>query len=182
MDTDTHYATYVDSIDKAELDDLMTQYGDDVVQFAYMMTRNRERAKDIAQEAFIRAYTGIHAYRGQSSIRTWLLAITRNLALNELKSSYLRRMLLFERVRSAERTPSAEEAFFGQQAEKKIWEIVMALPTKLREALMLQVHYGMTVAEIADMLQVSEGTVKSRLFRARRQVESKWREDGCDDE
>jgi len=69
--------TYTDRLDKSELYDLMTQYGDDVRRYAYAITKNREQAKDIAQEVFIKVFHSLGSFKGQSSLKTWLFAITR---------------------------------------------------------------------------------------------------------
>ncbi|KKO52470.1 RNA polymerase sigma factor [Paenibacillus sp. DMB20] len=168
---DTGYLNHVIAVESAELCDLMSLYGDDVWSYAYAITKNRELAKDIAQEAFIKAYYKIHTFRGQSSFKTWLFAITRNLALNELKSSYVRRILLLERVALRDTVPSAETVFLQYQSAAEIWEIVMNLSIKLREVLVLDLEHDLTIKDISILLGLSEGTVKSRLFRARKAVE-----------
>ncbi|MBH5319316.1 sigma-70 family RNA polymerase sigma factor [Paenibacillus sp. GSMTC-2017] len=170
-----HYAAYMESMDKTELYNLMTQYGDDVWKYAYAITRNREQAKDIAQEVFIKVFHNIKSFRGQSSMKTWLLSITRNMAINEMKSSYMRRVVLFEWVKSDNRAESAEMVFMGEQSAKDIWDIIMSLPTKLREVIILQLEHNLTMTEMAQLLDVSEGTVKSRLHRARKGVERRWK-------
>ncbi|REK72063.1 sigma-70 family RNA polymerase sigma factor [Paenibacillus paeoniae] len=163
-------------MDKTELYNLMTQYGDDVRKYAYAMTRNREQSKDIAQEVFIKVYQNIGSFRGQSSFKTWLFTIVRNLAINELRSSYMRRIVLFEWVRSDRTAGSAEAVYLEEQSEKELLDIVLGLSMKHREVLVLHLEHGMTKAEIGQLLNLSEGTVKSRLHRARKIVESKWKE------
>jgi len=170
------YLTNMERMGKTELYNLMTQYGDDVRTYAYAITRNREQAKDIAQEAFIKVYQNIGSFKGQSSFKTWLFTIARNLAINELRSSYVRRMVLFEWVKPDKMAESAEAAFMGKQSELELLNIVMGLSMKHREVLVLHLEHGMTKAEIGQLLGLSEGTVKSRLHRARKIVESKWRE------
>ncbi|MFX3632780.1 MAG: RNA polymerase sigma factor [Candidatus Pristimantibacillus sp.] len=172
---ETDYLKYIDTVDTTELHNLITLYGDDVWGYAYAITKNREQAKDIAQEAFIKAYYKIHTFRGQSSFKTWLFAITRNLALNELKSSYFRRILLFEKVNNQDVAQSAEAAYLHNQSTAEIWGIIMKLSVKLREVLVLDLEHDLTIQEIANLLGLAEGTVKSRLFRARRAVEKEWK-------
>lgn len=173
---DTHYAVYVDQISKAELHEWMTLYGDDVWRYAYAITGDGELAKDIAQEVFIKAYSNVHTFRGQSSLKTWLLSITRNMAINERRSSYVKRVVLFEWVKPPRDNPSAELDYFKEQDVRELWQIVFGLPSKLREVLVLKLDQDLTVAETARLLQISEGTVKSRLHRARAGVTKKWRE------
>ncbi|MGO4695599.1 RNA polymerase sigma factor [Paenibacillus sp. 2TAB26] len=172
---ETDYLKHIDVIDATEMYNLMTLYGDDVFGFAYAITKNREQAKDIAQETFIKAYYKMHTFRGQSSFKTWLLAIARNLALNELKSSYFRKILLFESVNHSEVAPSAEAAFLRNQNSVEVWEIILRLSVKLREVLILDLEHELSINEMSSLLGLSEGTVKSRLFRARKAVEKEWR-------
>lgn len=173
--TEFHYLANMDRMGKAELYELMTAYGDDVRRYAFALTGNREQAKDIAQEVFLKVYRNVSSFKGDSAMKTWLFAITRNLAINEMKSSYVRRIVLFEWVRPQKHEASAEAAFLAEQSVREIREIVMRLPYKLREVLVLTLEHGLTMAEIAKLVNVSEGTIKSRLHRARKIVDQQWR-------
>lgn len=173
---ESEYLKYMSAVDDTGLYALMDQYGNDVWSYAYAITRNREQAKDIAQEVFIKAHYKIHTFRGGSAFKTWLLAITRNIAINEMKSSYVRRVLLFESVKPKQTGQSAEDAYMREHSADELWNIIMKLSTKLREVIILDIEHELTIKEMAFLLELSEGTVKSRLFRARRQVEIKWRE------
>ncbi|MFF2481477.1 RNA polymerase sigma factor [Paenibacillus sp. NPDC058071] len=170
------YLKYIESVGEAELSELMNRYGDDVWRYAYAITRDREQASDIAQEVFIKAYYSLHTFKGRSTFKTWLLTITRNQAINVRRSSYFRKVLLLESVRRREVAPSAEADYMGRQSTDDIWTIIMQLPRKLREVLVLDLQQDMTMKEIAELLELSEGTVKSRLYRARKEVERQWKE------
>ena len=164
------------TLDETELYDLMTAYGDDVRRYAYAITKNREQAKDIAQEAFLKAYRSFGSFKGRSSLKTWLFSITRNEAINEMKSSYMRRIVLFEWVKPRGTGDSAETAYLEEQYAREIRETLMSLSGKLREVLLLSLEHGLTMPEMAEVLNVSEGTVKSRLHRARQAMNRKWKE------
>ncbi|QJD83681.1 RNA polymerase sigma factor [Cohnella herbarum] len=168
----TEYLKHVDTVDDSELRLLMDQYGNEVWKYAYILTRNREQAKDIAQEVFIKAHYNIHTFRGQSTIKTWLLAITRNLSLNYLSSGYFRKILLFGNMKTPQSAPSAETAFLDEQSASEVWGIIMKLSHKLREVLVLDLEHELSVQETAKLLNLPEGTVKSRLHRARKEVEN----------
>ncbi|WP_372632400.1 RNA polymerase sigma factor [Cohnella sp.] len=167
------YLKHVESVDGAELRQLMDRYGDDVWKYAYVLTKDREQAKDISQEVFIRAHYNIRSFRGQSSLKTWLLAIARNQSLNYLSSSYFRKIGLRETVRPRQSAPSAESAYLGQQSAAEIWDAIFGLSKKLREVLVLDLEHELTVQEIAQVLNLPAGTVKSRLHRARKEVEKR---------
>lgn len=171
---EAEYLKYIQEVDSTELYNLMTQYGDDVWRYAFALTQNYEQSNDIAQEVFIKVHLKLHTFRGQSSFKTWLFSITRNIATNEMKSSYFRKVLLFENVRQTRTEPSAEIEYIANQAASDIREIIMSLSRKLREVLILNLEHDLTIQEMAELLHVPEGTVKSRLSRARKAVEKKW--------
>jgi RNA polymerase sigma factor, sigma-70 family len=173
---ESEYLKYIQEIDSTELYNLMTQYGDDVWRYAYALTNNYEQANDIAQEVFIKVHLHMSTFRGQSSFKTWLFSITRNLAVNEMRSGYIRRVLLFGQVKPTVTVLSAESTYMANQAVEDIRAIIMGLSRKLREILLLHLEHDLTIQEMAQLLEISEGTVKSRLSRARKQVEKRWRE------
>lgn len=166
----------------AVLEELMLTYGRDVWNYAFFMTGKRETAEDIAQDVFIKAYQNLHTLRGESGARAWLLKITRNTALDYFKSAWYRRIRLPAILPLRETQMSAENEWLGSHRQREIWRTVMELPRKLRESLLLQVHHGLSMAEIAELLQVSEGTVKSRIHRARATMNKKFELGREDDE
>lgn len=170
---ESDYLKHLDAVDGSGLEQLMDRYGDDVWKYAFVLTRDREQAKDIAQEVFIKAHLHIGSFRGQSSIRTWLLAIARNLCMNHLTSAYFRKIWLKETVRPDRTEPSAEAAYMGKQSAEELWRVVLGLSKKLREALVLDLEHELSVQEAAQLLNLPEGTVKSRLHRARKEVEKR---------
>lgn len=154
----------------AVLHDLMTEYGNDVWNFAFFLTRRADAADDLAQDVFLAAYDGMYGFRGECSVKSWLLAITRNKALNYMKRAFIRKVTLVEYIASKASAPSAEAETFDRMETKRIWDAVMRLPLKFREVLLLDSHYEASIQEMAHMLGISEGTVKSRLHRARKKL------------
>jgi len=156
---------------KALLNELMTAYGKEVWNYAFSITRKWDMADDIAQEVFIKAYKNLHAFRSDSSVKTWLLTITRNTAIDFKRSAFLRKVTLTDRIGdSGGVRPSAEHEAVEELAASEMWKLVLQLPVKYREVLILYAHYQLSLKEIADMLGVTEGTVKSRMFHARRKL------------
>ncbi|WP_379357550.1 MULTISPECIES: sigma-70 family RNA polymerase sigma factor [unclassified Paenibacillus] len=157
----------------AVLEELMTEYGEDVWNFAYFLTRRREMADDISQDVFLIAYNRLYTFRGESSVKSWLLSITRNKSLNYLRSAFFRKVVLFGAHQHGDRDEggatefSAEQAAMNRAHANDIWATVMSLPVKHREVLVLAYHYDLSMMEIARTLGLSLGTVKSRLFRAK---------------
>jgi RNA polymerase sigma-70 factor (ECF subfamily) len=153
------------------LRDMMETYGSDVWNYAFFLTRSREQANDISQEVFLKAYKSISKYRGNATLKTWLLTITRNTAFSWRRSSFWRRFApLGDDRQGAGQAMSAEKEAISNQYVSRIWELIMELPDKHREVLVLEIQQGLSTAETALLLGVAEGTVKSRLSRARDKV------------
>ncbi|GAA4840717.1 sigma-70 family RNA polymerase sigma factor [Paenibacillus vulneris] len=173
------YLQYLSSnIESFTLDHLMRDFGKDVWNYAYFLTRDRHASDDISQEVFLRAFRGVKDFRGESTVKTWLLKITRNLSYNYRNSAFLRRVILLEWIRRKETVTSAENEFMDREAANVIWRIILEMPLNFREVLLLDIRHEMTTREMAGVLGVSEGTVKSRLHRARTKVFKKLQEVG----
>lgn len=155
----------------------MEAYGQDVWNYAYSLTRSREAAADISQDVFLKAFVSHSHFEGRSSVKTWLFSITRNLSMNYLKSSFFRRVILVDRLEETAAERSAEMVAIGRHDVRRIWEHVLSLPVKFREVLILEFHYQLPRTETATLLGISEGTVKSRLHRARKRMEKLLKED-----
>lgn len=189
---DYSFLAEAQTINNDTLASLMHDYGNDVWNYAYFLTKNAEQADDLSQEVFVRAYTGIANYRGDCSIKTWLLTITRNTTFTYRKSRFFRSSLWGatlplgesdpdrsesgQMMRERAAHPSAEMEVMRKAHVHEIWDIVLALPEKFREILLLHLRYELTTVEIADMLRISQGTVKSRLSRAKDKVRKQWEE------
>ncbi|MDR9748614.1 RNA polymerase sigma factor [Paenibacillus taichungensis] len=188
---DYQYLAHAQTIDNYTLSCMMDEYGNDVWNYAYFLTKSTEQADELSQEVFIRAYSGIAHFRGECSLKTWLLTITRNTTFTYRKSRFFRSSLWGETLpihteqmnasmgeMKPEKFvhPSAEAEAISREHVHEIWDIIMALPDKFRELLLLHLKYELTTSEIAEMLGISAGTVKSRLSRARAKVRKQWEE------
>ncbi|MEK3720010.1 RNA polymerase sigma factor [Paenibacillus sp. FSL H8-0034] len=153
------------------LEDLMVAYGEDVWNYAFFLTRQSELSDDITQDVFVRVYERLFSYRGEASVKTWLLTITRNLVRDHWRSAWFRKVMPFGTpLAKGESAPSAETEALNRLVSEEVWLVVLSLPIKLREVLLLHAHHQLTHTEIARLLSISEGTVKSRLYRARVKV------------
>ncbi len=161
------YLKYISEIDVSHLRAIMHEYGEDVWNFAYFLTKRRDLADDISQDVFLKAFTNFRSFRGEATVKTWLLKITRNTAFSYLKRSYFRKTILMEYVPIMGTHPSAEETFFRERISDEIWANVMKLPAKYREILVLSTYYQLSLNEVGSTLGLSVGTVKSRLHRAK---------------
>nr|WP_174819879.1 sigma-70 family RNA polymerase sigma factor [Paenibacillus koleovorans] len=158
----------------AILQDLIRHFGRDVWNYAYFLTGRMEVADDVFQDVFVKVYRNLYNYRGDSTVKTWLLAITRNVVKDHWKSAWTRRVLLMGALtRRHETVSSTEKEVLSRMESGDIWKAVLELPDKLKEVMVLYAHHQLTVPEIADLLRLREGTVKSRLHRARGKIQFK---------
>jgi RNA polymerase sigma-70 factor (ECF subfamily) len=171
------YWKYSESMNSESFRDLMLTYGQDVWNYAFFMTQQAHLADDISQDVFFKAYCSIQTFRGESSIKTWLIAITRNIAINYRRSAFMRKVILVERIFYKDSHPSAENEALGLRQSHPIWDVVLKLPIKYREVLILDAKYELTMKEMSAVLGISEGAVKSRLSRARQRVAAIWKEE-----
>ncbi|WP_256761646.1 sigma-70 family RNA polymerase sigma factor [Cohnella sp. WQ 127256] len=174
---DLEYMKYMSSgYDKNKiLHLLMVQYGQDVWNFAFSLTRQRNLADDIRQDVFVKVFDKLDTFRAQSSVKTWLFSITRNLAVDYRRSAFIRKVTLVDYIRDRGSRHSAENEYFEKRDLNEAWKAVLSLPIKLREVITLFAHHQLSIAEIAVTLQISESAVKVRLHRARKQVNEKYK-------
>ncbi|CAM3583225.1 MULTISPECIES: RNA polymerase sigma factor [Saccharibacillus] len=156
---------------------LMESYGSDVWHYAYFLTRSRDLADDIAQDTFVKAYGALDSFRGEAKIKTWLLSITRHTAFDYRRSAFVQRSVLMAEPPEREQAESAEATYMRRVDSVQIWSAIMRLPDRYREVLVLDLKHGLKLAEIAKLLGIAEGTVKSRLFRARGKVAKQLKEE-----
>lgn len=161
----------------AAVEALMLRYGQDVWNYAYVLSRRSDVADDITQDVFLRAYRSLTRFEGRSSVKTWLLTITRNTARSYKTTAFMRRVLLKEAIEHRGSGRSAEAESLDRLRTDEIWAIVLGLSPKYREVLVLEARFELDMKEMAALLGIPEGTVKSRLHRARAKVEAKLREE-----
>jgi RNA polymerase sigma-70 factor (ECF subfamily) len=139
---------------------------------AYSVLRQREDAEDVAQEAFARAYRRFAALRDRERFRAWLVRITWRLALDRQRAD--RRRSKHEVPLDVELRPAtAADTTDARERAAQLWRAIDELPGKLRLAIVLGAIEGHDVREVAKLLNVPEGTVKSRLFHARKQLKER---------
>ena len=159
-------------------DDEALPHLDALYRVALRLTGDPARAEDLVQDTMLKAYRSWRQYRPGTNAKGWLLTILRNTFINDYRRRKLEPVAMdLEAVephaiyRDIE-TADPEGAFFSQIVDEKVLQAVDALPPEFREVLVLSDMEGLRYAEIAQTLQVPVGTVKSRLFRARRLLQA----------
>ena len=141
------------------------------------ITRNKEDAEDALQDAFLRAYMGLHKFEGRSSFYSWLTRIAINSALLILRKRRSRSEVSFDQPNGAEEEhsvfdvrdagPSPGQVCVHRQRYARVLRSIGKLQPRLRQAIEMQMGQSSSVREIALVLDISEAAVKSRLMRAR---------------
>lgn len=154
---------------EAIIDDLMQNYGEDVLKLVMQYVHNNSVAEDLTQEIFVKSYRALPSFQYGSSIKTWLWRIAINHAKDYLKSWYAKNVEakddeLFMQVESS---VSVEQEVIQQQEDNDLVNAVMALPIKYREVIYLCYYEDQTMKEMADVLQINENTVKTRLRKGK---------------
>lgn len=157
---------------------LVEKYKTKVFNMAYSMTLNREVADDIAQEVFIKAYYALPKFKGRAAFSTWLHQITVNHTRDYLRKSSRMRHVSFEETKGEHSVYESEEEKKEQEEElarrkKIVHEAIATLPPKYRIILSMRDIQGLSYEEISRVLNISPGTVDSRLYRARKMLKKK---------
>jgi RNA polymerase sigma-70 factor (ECF subfamily) len=144
------------------------------VRVAYSVLRNREDAEDVAQEAFAKAYRSFSQLRDRDRFRAWLVRMTWRMALDRRRSDR-RRITREDHARmdaTAANHTSADLQISLEARERAehLWRAIDALAEKLRIVIVLAGIHGHDVKEVSALLELPEGTVKSRLFAARQHL------------
>ena len=168
--------------DESALAPLVEKYKRMVHRLALQITKNHEDANDVMQETFIKVYQSIHTFRQEAAFETWIYRITVNEALNFVKRRERRRETPLSTTEESEYDPSVRQKaemendpqVNAEKTELRHWvtKAVNSLSLKHRIVVVLHELEGLTHAEIASILNCSEGTVRSRLHYARKQLRS----------
>jgi RNA polymerase sigma-70 factor (ECF subfamily) len=141
---------------------------------AYAVLRHREDAEDVAQEAMAQAYRNFAKLQDRRRFRAWLVRIAWRIALNRRRHDERRQRRELAAPEPAP-APSAEDLVLSRQFQVHVWRAVDGLPDRLRSVVTLAAIEGHDVRTVAELLGVAEGTVKSRLNKARKVLAEKLR-------
>ena len=154
-----------------DIEALIRQYGNDVLRTAYLYVRDVHTAEDIFQDVFIKVNQKLSTFEGKSSIKTWIIRITINTCKDFLKSAWNKRVVpMMEYREDAIVSENDYEEVERQDTRQFIQQSVLSLPAKYKDVVICVYFQEMTITEAADALHIAEGTVKSRLSRARQKL------------
>ena len=171
--------------DEAAFQELVRRYRNQITNFVYRMLNDYDRAVDLAQETFVRVYVNAERYQANYSFSTYIYRIASNLAISELRQRKRRRVVPLpsffsdkdgEEVEielADERQTRPDDALIEDERRRAVSRAIASLPEKYRVAVVLRDIEGRSYEEISAVLGLSDGTVKSRINRARNLLKEK---------
>jgi RNA polymerase sigma-70 factor (ECF subfamily) len=172
--------------DERAFNELVELYGDRVYRLMLRMLARKDEAEDMAQETFVQVFKAIHTFRGDAKLGTWIYRVAVNLCKNRGKYLSRRHSTEDELEDLAERAPLAEakgvtlsdvsgpdQMVQGYQVEAIVRRCILELESDFREVLVLRDVEELSYEEIGEITGLAEGTVKSRLHRARSMLKEK---------
>jgi RNA polymerase sigma-70 factor (ECF subfamily) len=170
--------------DELAFQEVVRRYRTPITNFVYRMLNDYDMAIDLAQETFVRVYTSIGRYEANYSFSTYIYRIASNLAISEIRKRKRRRVVsLFSVFTSEDGDPveldpaderqRQDEALLEDERRRAVNRAIASLPEKYRTALVLRDIEDHSYEQIAAILSLSEGTVKSRINRARNLLREK---------
>lgn len=167
-------------------EDIVKKYEKKIFSLIYNMLRNENEIEDIAQEVFIKVYKNLDKFHGDSSLYTWIYKIATNLCLDQIKKRkdiiYMDEKLRVNDDEVEIQIPSDEktqdELYEQKELKQKLEKCIDKLPEKQRAMIVLRDIKGLAYDEIAEILELKLGTVKSQINRARLKLKELLEKDG----
>lgn len=141
-------------------------YGNTLYRLAYSYMKNMHDAEDIVQEVFIQLLKNIDIFENNDHKKSWLICVTRNICKNKLKSSWFKK-----------KEELIEMPYYDEYKDTTVLDAVMKLPVKYREIIFLYYYEGYKTAEISEITNQKESTVRSLLHRARNILKKSLKEE-----
>jgi RNA polymerase sigma-70 factor (ECF subfamily) len=151
-------------------DVLVARWEDRIRGAAYRILGSEDEARDVAQEAFLRAYRGLSGFKQEARFSSWLYQIATNLCRDRLRRRKTRPQVSLEALEATgpvimETGPGAHERLIERDVAEAVRRAIHALPEEQREVVILKEYQELTFLEIAQALDVPVSTVKTRLYR-----------------
>ncbi|SDQ78772.1 RNA polymerase, sigma subunit, SigV [Virgibacillus subterraneus] len=154
------------------LEEIMVEYGNDLVRLAFNYVKDKETAKDVVQNSFIKCYKNLDDFRNESSLKTWLYRITINESKDYLRSWHHRKVQAKSFVQETAKSilPSAEDKVIKESENQEIRQLIFSLPKSYREVIFLYYYKSLIMDEIVEVTGLNISTVKTRLRRGKQKL------------
>ncbi|MEC7798904.1 MAG: sigma-70 family RNA polymerase sigma factor [Candidatus Neomarinimicrobiota bacterium] len=163
--------------------ELVNRYRDRLMNFVYRFTSDSEQSEDIVQETLIKLYTHKHYYKKIAKFSTWIYTIAANYAKTELRKKKNRKITNLSQMSSDEKDydlpsvqPDADQLIESEYLEKRIQSAINTLPLHFKTVIVLRDIQELSYDEISNIVEVPLGTVKSRINRARLQLQKELKD------
>ena len=163
--------------------ELVNRYRDRLMNFVYRFVNDYEQSEDIAQETLIKLYTHKHYYKKIAKFSTWIYTIAANLAKSELRKKKSRKVTNLSKMSTQEKEyelpadqPDIDQAIESEFIEKRIQAAIQKLPLHFKTVTILRDIQELSYEEISKIVDVPLGTVKSRINRARLQLQKELKD------
>jgi RNA polymerase sigma-70 factor (ECF subfamily) len=173
-DSDEAIVARVLAGDTAAFEGIVRRWQSPLVNLAWRFCRDRARAEEMAQEAFLRAWRNLAQFRGDAAFSTWLFSLAANLYRTELRRIPATMLSLDEIAEPPDPHIASDAALDESSRDESLRRAVLALPPKYRDALLLFYFHEQDVPAAARTLRIPEGTIKARLFRGRELLRNKF--------
>lgn len=172
--------------DAAAFETLVLRYQTQVYSLAYRMVGNEADAQDLAQEAFVRAWRALDSFQFSSQFSTWLYRLTSNICIDFLRAQKKRKHVSLTVLQDDEQQqwdmpdhrPLPEEQMMVSEEREALSKAIASLDPEYRQVLILRIVNDCSYQQISEIMGIREGTVKSRLSRAREQLRKKLVQNG----
>jgi RNA polymerase sigma-70 factor (ECF subfamily) len=151
------------------INNLMVEYGTEILHLAYSYVRNTQTAEDLTQEIFIKCYEKLDTFEGKSSLHTWLYRLASNHCKDYLRSWHHRKIFVSGCIPSflTSHQDGPENQLIKDVENKALVEAIFQLPVKYREVIFLYYYQECSLKEISEICNLNLNTVKSRLTKAK---------------
>lgn len=160
--------------DPSAFESIVRRWQTPLVNLAWRFCRDRTRAEEMAQEAFLRAWRNLAQFRGESAFSTWLFSIAANVYRTEIRRLPAAPLSLDDVAEPPDPRLAVAEALEETSRDESVRCAVLALPAKYRNAILLFYFHEQDVPAAARTLNIPEGTLKARLFRGRELLRTKF--------
>lgn len=154
---------------------LMDQYGEALLRLSYTYVKDWGKAEDIVQEVFLTCFLKLSSFRGEASLKNWIYRIAVNRCHDHVRSWSFKNIIpsniIIKLMKNHEASP--ELTVVRNEASLRLRSEILGLPLTYRETFILFYHEELTIREISSLLDTKEATIKSRLHRARRLLETR---------
>ncbi|MBB6454883.1 RNA polymerase sigma-70 factor (ECF subfamily) [Salirhabdus euzebyi] len=166
---------------EAAIEYVIDHYGEIVKRIIFTYLKNHAQTDDIFQEFLITVYQKLDTFKGEAKLKSWLCRIAINKCKDYLRSPLHRLILLKDQIQVSNSEKSAEQISIEEENRQHIVNAIFQLPIKYREIFVLRYYQSLSIQEISEWLEMNESTVKTRLARGKKKLETRLGGEGFAD-